>query len=438
MKFLRATSLCAFSSVSVLAQDAGACSGLKADDVGLIQETAEVQANIAQGKRSFLTMHDQVQEEGGQELMQNQDLQLGSQVMRVSLKQHRTKVIQDALAQTQVTHKTAYYGEISVGQQPFLVVFDTGSGNLIVPLAECSDGACSKHRRFSPTGAREVDCQGHGKSQRDGIRIGFGTGQVEGICYRDRICVGGICSEGDFIGATHESYSPFGEFAFDGVLGMSMLALAQAESFNLMSHMGQYLKNQVFSFYLSDSDSEPSQVIFGEEPRELMASSAIWATVDQSRGTGYWDVRIDDITMGNRPLRVARNFHVAVDSGTSMLAGPSSVINRLKEFLHVNPNCQNSHLANLGFIIGDTEKWVFNLEPQDYIDETEGYGGKTCQLSFMELDIPPPQGPLFVLGVPFLRKFLTIYDAKTSKVGFALARHQMASNPQVMFPYRDH
>merc|ERR1719384_1863080 len=43
-----------------------------------------------------------------------------------------------------------YYGQVSVGSPPqsFLVVFDTGSGNLLLPSKECSSDACTGHKRY--------------------------------------------------------------------------------------------------------------------------------------------------------------------------------------------------------------------------------------------------------------------------------------------------
>merc|ERR1719203_1235361 len=52
------------------------------------------------------------------------------------------------------SHRSAqaseYYGQVSVGSPPqsFLVVFDTGSGNLLLPSKECSDDACTGHKRY--------------------------------------------------------------------------------------------------------------------------------------------------------------------------------------------------------------------------------------------------------------------------------------------------
>merc|ERR1719488_417580 len=73
-------------------------------------------------------------------------------------------------------------------------------------------------------------------------------------------------------------------------------------------------------------------------------------------------------------------------------------------------------MPTLGFMVGEH---VLNLQPGDYIDQ----GPDGCEVSLMPLDVPPPNGPLFIFGAPFLRKFYTVYDKKNRQVGFAAARH---------------
>ena len=53
------------------------------------------------------------------------------------------------------------------------------------------------------------------------------------------------------------------------------------------------------------------------------------------------------------------------------------------------------------------------------------YGeGSFCDVSLTALDVPPPKGPLFVFGIPFLQKFYTVYDHAEKRVGFASAKHE--------------
>jgi len=321
-------------------------------------------------------------------------------------------------------HKTAYFGQLQLGTPPqsFSVVFDTGSGNLLVPAKDCESSACLQHDRFDEGKSytmKNINCDGSaviGQSD-DEVTIKFGTGEITGRCMEDQICVGQVCSRGSFIAATDETAHPFASFAFDGVLGLALPSMAQSPSFSLMERLGKSsaLKKHLFSVFLSDSDSEGSEIVFGEARKNRMASELFWVPV--SRPTGYWQVQIKDITLNDQKQNICADCQVAVDTGTSELAGPTDVINDLESKLAVKSDCSNfNSLPNLGFVV---DNHILNLEPKDYIDQTPG----DCRVSLMKLDVPPPNGPLFVFGIPFLQKFYTVYDRNKEQVGFAVAKH---------------
>merc|ERR1719213_100497 len=73
-------------------------------------------------------------------------------------------------------------------------------------------------------------------------------------------------------------------------------------------------------------------------------------------------------------------------------------------------------LPTIGFKLGNK---VLNLSPDDYMDKS----ANDCSFSVMSLDVPPPKGPLFIFGDPFLRRFVTVYDRSVPRVGFAVAKH---------------
>jgi hypothetical protein len=100
-----------------------------------------------------------------------------------------------------------------------------------------------------------------------------------------------------------------------------------------------------------------------------------------------------------------------------MLAGPSELVEELTDKLQARDDCSNfDKLPTIGFKIKNK---VLNLAPDDYMDKSDG----DCSFSVMSLDVPPPKGPLFIFGDPFLRRFVTIYDKNGPRVGFAVAKH---------------
>merc|ERR1719510_2543556 len=75
-----------------------------------------------------------------------------------------------------IAYKTSYFGSLQVGRsdrRPFSVVFDTGSGHLVLPNARCVSKTCTSHQRYNSTaseGAVDIDRNGAPLLDRHGAR----------------------------------------------------------------------------------------------------------------------------------------------------------------------------------------------------------------------------------------------------------------------------
>merc|ERR550537_293562 len=252
------------------------------------------------------------------------------------------------------THASEYYGKITIGSpaQEFMVVFDTGSGNLLIPSKQCTDQACTSHKRFdafkSNTAldiafADEPDKPVDKGGDRDVVTITFGTGEMSGVFIKDNICVGNICTHGNFVAATEESDEPFSLVPFDGIFGLSLPQMSEGKDFNIFDDMvnGKVLKSNLFAVFFGASDAEESEISFGEYKHARMASDIFYAPVSTP---GYWQVKMDDVSIGNKPQQMCTGSggcQVAVDTGTSLLAGPTDIINTLIDRLNVADDCSN-------------------------------------------------------------------------------------------------
>lgn len=332
-----------------------------------------------------------------------------------------------------IVHKTEYWGKIYVGSpaKEFSVIFDTGSGNLILPSTECESAACNTHKKYGPSESstaakvgKKGDNLGMAADATQGkTTIKFGTGKIHGSFWQDQICLGdgNACMKASFIGTDYESDMPFESCSFDGIMGLGFSDLSMGVGFNMVDDItAQHtLPKPQFSVYLTDDGG--SEISFGGYKRSQAASEMVWAPVTRQ---SYWQIGIDDVTFNNKKTGLCSNCQVAVDTGTSLLAGPSEVVQNLGTRLNLKDDCSNFHtLPLLGFSLGDKEETVLNLTPDDYIDRSSG----SCSLALMTLDVPPPKGPLFIFGDPFLRRFLTVYDREGPRVGFAVAQHEEVS-----------
>mmetsp|Transcript_21400 Transcript_21400/g.66406 ORF Transcript_21400/g.66406 Transcript_21400/m.66406 type:complete len:129 (+) Transcript_21400:32-418(+) len=117
-----------------------------------------------------------------------------------------------------------------------------------------------------------------------------------------------------------------------------------------------------------------------------------------------------------------------LDTGTSVLAGPSKAIAAIAERAGAVPilgtgeymiDCERvPKLPNLQLTLSGA---TFTLSGHEYVVKTSAFGQEACLFGFLGIDVPPPRGPLWILGDVFLRKYFTVFDVEKNRMGFALA-----------------
>ena len=320
---------------------------------------------------------------------------------------------------------TQYYGEIGIGTPPqrFPVIFDTGSANLWVPSTSCYSEGCLAHSRYDRAASSTSSSSGMP------IYIKFGTGRIAGVVSQDVVHFHQLRIEQQaFLEVNDERYFPFESFPFAGIVGLCLPSIAAEGTTPLFDTIikQRLLKANLFSFYLSPLGG-PSHVFFGGYSPELLASPVAWVPVVPSV---YWEVRLADIDVDGTPLRVCppAGCKLAVDSGTSLFTGPSVAVRELTASLRsrLGPYCDLSRMPTLTFRVGGHN---FEFAPSDYVMRAGVAPASHCSVAFMALDVPPPRGPLWVLGDVFMRKYVTIFDRDHQRIGFALARHPRVDPP---------
>jgi len=377
----------------------------------------------------------------------------------VTLSKQQVPVLRNGRA---IAHKTAYFGTVFVGlpnPQPFTVLFDTGSGHVVLPSETCESVACKQHRRYfrglsssaKTTEGRSDDIAANG-SRPDRVDLEYGTGKVSGEFLDEVVCFDSEpraeesrngCTRLTVVLASSLSTDPFEHFSFDGVIGLGLESLSLHKDFSFVGRLEKDgdLPEPCFSVFLSKSDDQDrSEISFGGHKEEHSASDFNWSPVVMPE-QGFWQVALKGVRVGDEPLSLCADggCRAMLDTGTSMLGVPEKALSHLHRTLArlAEPTDDCRYLPGLP-IIFDFGGFELRLDAQDYSRPTpmrvKGKVADTfysvCRSSL--LPVPAHVGnaeggdkaELFVFGEPFLQKYLTKYDWRQRRVGFALARQQ--------------
>ncbi|XP_064417138.1 nothepsin [Latimeria chalumnae] len=320
-----------------------------------------------------------------------------------------------------------YYGEISIGTPPqrFTVVFDTGSSNLWVPSAYCISDACRIHKKFKSFLSKTYF---HGGKP---FSIQYGTGQLIGMVGKDTLRVSNFSVwEQEFGESVFEPGRTFAYAHFDGVLGLGYPSLSVGDALPVFDRIleQELVEEPMFSFFLNRENDKKSggELILGGIDHSLYKGSINWVPVTFK---AYWQILMDNVKIQGRVAFCPNGCQAIVDTGTSLITGPSSEIKRLQEDIGASPtshgeyylDCRRlSSMPRVTFTIGQVE---YTLTAKQYATKVS-YRRKTrCMSGFQAMDIMTHAGPLWILGDLFISEYYTIFDRGNNRVGFAKALH---------------
>lgn len=311
-----------------------------------------------------------------------------------------------------------YYGPVSVGTpaQTFNVVYDTGSSNLWIPGTTCS--GCGSHPLYDDSKSSTYVKNG------STFAIQYGSGPVSGFFSEDTVTVGDVSIPNQALAEVNNVKGlglAYSVGKFDGILGLGFESISVGGvTPPFVNMVNQKLADSLFGVYLAGSSGTDGELTIGGIDNSHYTGDLTY--VDLTAET-YWETKLDSLTLGGASVTTATK--VILDTGTSILAGPTADVKALAAKAGAKPFFLNPKEYTIPCTATSTAPAItvtmggkdFVLEAKDYIVNA----GALCLFGFTGIDVPAPNGPLWIMGDVFIRKFYTVFDYGNKRLGFAQA-----------------
>ncbi|KAJ7451803.1 aspartic peptidase domain-containing protein [Mycena galericulata] len=362
-----------------------------------------------------------------------------------------------------------YTVPIQLGETTTVVNLDTGSSDLWVISSDCVADACAK----ASQGAVRVPTQGLKNTGAD-VTMRYGdstTGSfASGPIAMATVGIAGVAINNQLFGAINDTTNTVVEFGAAGIFGLGFPSESQIQGAQvtkqfgvttatdhfvassyadgpLISRIAQSgaLEEPMFTISLQSTTIDiggTGALTLGTLPPGIDNSSITWVPVRLYTGAEggltppsfapnevyplRWEVEIDGVYLDGKELPASTipatggvdstAMSALIDTGNSILRGPSDVVSNILSTISPNYNaavadsatlpCLTAH--NLSFKIGGQ---MFPIDPRDLIAQSTANSVETCTVSNIVATDPPSVGALFrwSLGDPFLKSNLVAF-----------------------------
>jgi len=201
---------------------------------------------------------------------------------------------------------------------------------------------------------------------------------------------------------------------FDGILGLGFDSISVggvATVFHNAIDQGQ-VEKPMFAFYLGDNAD--GELTFGGYDENKFQGDLTWVSLSDAT---YWRIDMDGVKIGSFSTG---KTDAIVDSGTSLITGPSADIRAIANEIGASPTITGQYtvecekLAEIPDITWSIDGADYKVAGKDLVIQSGGM----CIFAMMGMDFAAP-GPQWILGDVFMRKYYTVFDYEGKRVGFA-------------------
>lgn len=310
-----------------------------------------------------------------------------------------------------------YVGPISLGGQSLMAIYDTGSFDVMAVSDHCS--SCRVPAKMKVYHNKSSKTFKKGKSSET-FEHWFAGGSITARLDYETVAMGTkgtiVKADGTAIWQVTDTTLPQWTreelCKFTTIVGLGFGAVAPdspagiAPVVQLLERAG----TKSFAICLQKGKSNPGYVTLN--PRYDFTSAGFTSMFRHLPVVGHkhWAVEHNGVSYFNGHYTDRRcdgpgECVAIIDSGTSLIGVPGLHMMFISEFAsHIAPDCSNlDKLPDLNFDLGGHR---FPLPASAYVLQLDG----KCYAAFQQLTLDTDHGLAWVLGLPFLRHYFTLWD----------------------------
>lgn len=287
------------------------------------------------------------------------------------------------------------------------VLIDTGAGSTWVMGSDCTTEACKLHDSFGPD-----DSETYKADDKD-FTITYGTGSVTGLLVTDTLSVAGLKLTYK-LGVASETSKDFVNFAFDGILGLSMNDGANDNFLESIADAG-LVDHSIFAVALhrASDGANDGEIKFGGVNKDRFSGDISYTPTNKDNGD--WAIEIEDMAYDGKKAGVG-GVSAYIDTGTTFIFGPKELVKSLHSVI---PGAESSDGMSYKVPCDSDAPLTFTfsgvdyvVSPKDWISPVNQAGKCTSNIYGQEV-----VSGSWLLGAAFIKNVYAVFDKDEKRIG---------------------